>query len=312
MTIGNCRGSRAGGGKVDSFTELRTAFLQKRRIIRGLDNGCEETLMTSLNFDAYCKRIQYDGGTSPTFETLAGLLLAHTSKIPFENLDVLLHRPVRLDLDSVQGKLVRAGRGGYCFEHATLFAAVLETLGFQPARHAGRVVLFAPYTEVPRGHMFLTVPVEGTTFVVDPGFGPFSAPVPVPLVDGDTARADGRSYWMAREGDLWTLYVPRDDQAVAGWVTTLEMENRVDFEVANHFTATHPGSPFVNWIMLSAATPEGRINVMNRDVTILHGREVRTTKLSDRAALRALLAMHFGFDLPEVEQLAVPAVPEWQ
>jgi len=28
--------------------------------------------------------------------------------------------------------------------------------------------------------------------------------------------------------------------------------------------------------------------------------------------LRALLARHFGFDLPEIEQLRVPSIPEWQ
>ena len=34
-------------------------------------------------------------------------------------------------------------------------------------------------------------------------------------------------------------------------------------------------------------------------------------ELADRTALRELLAEHFGFDLPEVERLAVPAIPEW-
>ena len=31
----------------------------------------------------------------------------------------------------------------------------------------------------------------------------------------------------------------------------------------------------------------------------------------DRAALRRLLAEHFGFDLPEIERVAVPAISEW-
>ena len=31
-----------------------------------------------------------------------------------------------------------------------------------------------------------------------------------------------------------------------------------------------------------------------------------------RAALRALLVEHFGFDLPEVEQLRVPSIVEWE
>jgi len=82
--------------------------------------------------------------------------------------------------------------------------------------------------------------------------------------------------------------------------------------VFNHYIATHPKSPFVNWIFLSTVTPEGRVNVMNRKVTLLQGVDGSTTmELADRAALRGLVAEHFGFDLPEVERLTVPAIPEW-
>ncbi|HEX3573198.1 MAG TPA: arylamine N-acetyltransferase, partial [Rhodopila sp.] len=226
---------------------------------------------TSIDIDAYCRRIQWSGDRAPRLDTLAALLWAHTAHVSFENLDVLLRRPIRLDLDSLQDKLVRTGRGGYCFEHATLFAAVLETLGFTVNRQAARVVLFTPRTEAPRDHMFLTVPVDGTTYVVDPGFGPFAPRFPVPLVEA--AAGDGATHWMTREDGLWALHVTRDDQPAIGWLATLETANAVDFEVANHFTATHTGSPFLNWIMLSAMTPEGRVNVMNRDVTLLFGKE---------------------------------------
>ncbi len=269
-------------------------------------------MTASLDLDAYFARIQWGGGTRPTLDTLAGLLHAHTARIPFENLDVLLGRPVRLDLNALQGKLVRAGRGGYCFEHATLFAAVLEALGFRPVRHAARVVLFAPRTEMPRTHMFLSVAVEGARFIVDPGFGLYAPRVPVPLAEGEAVRIGGDRHWMARDGNVWVLHAQRGGQAVSGWVTTLEQENPIDFEVANHYVATHPASLFRNRIMLSAVTPEGRVNVMNRDVTVLRADGAESLQLADRAALRALLAEHFGFDLPEVEQLRVPAIREWE
>ena len=55
----------------------------------------------SLNLDAYFERINWGGGTNPTFATLAGLLRAHLLRIPFENFDILLGRGVRLDLDGV-------------------------------------------------------------------------------------------------------------------------------------------------------------------------------------------------------------------
>ena len=75
----------------------------------------------ALDLDAYFGRIGYSGARAPTLETLRAIHLRHALTIPFENLDPFLRRPVRLDLASLQGKLVRDRRGGYCFEHNLLF-----------------------------------------------------------------------------------------------------------------------------------------------------------------------------------------------
>ena len=82
--------------------------------------------------------------------------------------------------------------------------------------------------------------------------------------------------------------------------------------MGNHFTATHANSPFVNRIMMFVHTEHARVTVMNRDVTIWRGSQPHSTQLADRVALRALLVEHFGFDLPEVEHLRVPSIPEWE
>jgi len=266
---------------------------------------------TTLDLDGYLERIHYGGGTLPSFDTLVGILRAHMAAIPFENLDVLLGRPVRLDLDAVQHKLVRAHRGGYCFEQATLFAVVLERLGFHPIRHTARVVLVSPRTESPRTHMFLTVPLGEDTFVVDPGFGTLAPDVPVLLGEAVGAHTGAQTHWMVRDGNHWVLRAQTGDRELDCWVSTLDQDNLVDFEVGNHFTATHRTSPFVNRIMLRALTGDGRVSLMNRDLTIRRGNEVCTTQLADRTALRALLVQYFGFDLPEVERLLVPSIPEW-
>ena len=92
-----------------------------------------------VDLDAYFARIGYGGPAAPRLDVLNDLMSAHVQAVPFENLDVLLGRGIRIDLESLQNKLVHARRGGYCFEHATLFAAVLEQLGFQPTRHSSRV-----------------------------------------------------------------------------------------------------------------------------------------------------------------------------
>lgn len=268
-------------------------------------------MATAFDLDAYLDRIGWNGGTAPTLDTLEGLLDAHMAAIPFENLDVLLGRPPRLDLESLQEKVVRSRRGGYCFEQATLLASALEALGYRPSGHAARVTMFAPRTEVPRTHMFLVVPVGERAFVVDPGFGLLAPRAPVPLSEGAEARFGADSFRMVREGPWWTLRVESEGRTVDAWASTLDADNAMDFAMSNHWTATFPASPFVNRIMMRALTPEGRVSVSNRDVTIVRGDEVRTTQLADRAELRALVAGHFGFDLPEIERMRVPSVPEW-
>lgn len=262
-----------------------------------------------VDVDAYFARIGYAAAPRRDLATVARLLRAHMRAIPFENLDVLLGRGVDLDLPALHAKLVGARRGGYCFEHATLFSAMLETLGFTVRRHSARVVLVAPRTQSPRTHMFVTVELPEGTYVCDPGFGALAPEVPLPLVD-KSAPADA-THWMARDGDAWTMRARHDGNVVDAWVTTLEVDHPVDFVVANHYVATHPASAFRQRLLLRALTSAGRVGVMNRDVTFREGGCVRTETLSDRKALRALLRSHFGFDLPEVEAMKVPTVEEW-
>jgi N-hydroxyarylamine O-acetyltransferase len=95
------------------------------------------------------------------------------------------------------------------------------------------------------------------------------------------------------------------------WTATLEPQLPIDFQLANHWVSTASASPFVNRLMLRALTPSGRTSVMNRDVTLVNAGKTEKYQLADRQALRALLGEDFGFDLPEVETLRVPMVPEW-
>jgi N-hydroxyarylamine O-acetyltransferase len=267
-----------------------------------------------LDLDAYLARIAYRGPLGHDHAALAGILAAHMAAIPFENLDPLLGRPVRLDLEGLQAKLVTARRGGYCFEQATLLRAVLDRLGFAPATHSARVTVFVPRSEAPRTHMFLTVELPEGRFVLDPGFGGLAPRVPVPLAEGAVARIGDEEHHMVPErgaSGAWILRAKRGDTWVDAWVTTMERDYPVDFELGNFYTSQHPRSPFVNRLMLRALLPDGRVTVMNRDVTFVRGGRTETRRLADRAELRALLVEHFGVDLPEVERLRIPSEPEW-
>jgi N-hydroxyarylamine O-acetyltransferase len=261
----------------------------------------------TLDLERYFARIGWRGERSPTLATLAGLVRRHVEAVPFENLDVLLHRPIGLSLGALVAKLVDARRGGYCYEHATLFAHVLRALGFAVATHSARVIMLRPKAEAPRTHMFLTVALPEGTFVVDPGFGGLAPRAPVPL-DGSHVEVAGDEHWLERDGTDRMLTARTPDKIVAAWTTTLEEEFPIDFELANHYTSTHPESAFTQRLLARSYTPEGKLTIANRDVTLAG----RTWQLANRGELRGLLAKSYGFDLPEVTDLAIPSLPEWQ
>src|SRR6202040_4441701 len=77
---------------------------------------------------AYSKRTGYGGPREPNLALLRSLHRLHPSAIAFECLDPLLGRTVAIDVQSLETKLVRMVRGGYCFEQNGLFLHVLSTL----------------------------------------------------------------------------------------------------------------------------------------------------------------------------------------
>jgi N-hydroxyarylamine O-acetyltransferase len=216
---------------------------------------------------------------------------------------------VRLDLASIQHKLVRAARR-LLLRARDAFRRGARTTGFSPGS-TFRASRWPHAQHLAAGAHVSTVPVGDKWFVVDVGFGALAPQFPVPLLDAAKRRPDHATQWMARDGSLWVLRAKSEGRAVDAWVSTLEPDNPIDFEMANHYIATHPASPFVNRMLLCALGAEGLVTVMNRDATVWHGNVPHATRLPNRAALRRLLAQRFGFDLPEIEGLRVPSIVEW-
>lgn len=267
-------------------------------------------MANTFDLDAYLARIGYAGPRTPTYETLAGILPGHIANIPFEIFDIHLGRPFRLDHEGLKAKLITARRGGHCVEHASLMYAALHAIGFAPVRHSARVVLFAPRHETVRSHMFLSVTIDGDRYVVDPGFGLLACPHPIP-VDGTPVPIGAPTHRLVREGDDWILCVTRNGGETRGWISTMEEEYPVDFEMMQHYLVTHPSSFYTHNLVATAVTKEGLVNIMNLEASIIRHGAAQPTRLADRKALRLFVAEHFGFDLPELETIKVDAVPGW-
>jgi N-hydroxyarylamine O-acetyltransferase len=251
----------------------------------------------AVDLDAYLRRIGYSGGLEPVPAVLEALHLAHATHIPFENLDILLKRPIRLDLASLQGKLVAGGRGGYCFEQNLLFAAVLERVGYSVTRLAARVH-YRNQPKVPRTHILLRVEADGAAWIADVGFGLEGLLRPVPLVAGQEARQFAWTYRVTEGDGEWTLQSLRNGSWSELYSFTLEPCLPVDFEPANHYTATHPDSRFVRTLTAQLPTPEVRYRLRNRELVQDRGTTVTRRVLADDDELLAVLAQVFALRFP--------------
>jgi N-hydroxyarylamine O-acetyltransferase len=253
-----------------------------------------------VDLEAYFDRIGYDGPRRADRATLDALCLAHVKAIPFENLDVLLDRGVSLDDDAVDDKLVRARRGGYCFEHNTLMARVLAALGFEVKLLSGRVRISRPADFVPpRTHVFCRVEIGGESFLADVGVGGLSPTASLRLVADVVQQTPHEPRRLLREPARWLHQVKLGDAWADVCELTLEEMPRIDREVANWYTSTHPASHFRGRLMVARALDEGgRVTLLDRTLTVRGRGGEETREIASRAELLDVLAERFGLELP--------------
>jgi N-hydroxyarylamine O-acetyltransferase len=257
----------------------------------------DEWATGQLDLAAYLRRIDYDGDLAPAAATLAGLHRAHVAAIPFENADVMLGRGVRVDLPSIADKLVRRGRGGYCFEHGQLLAAALVQLGYRVDRLLARVG--GPHDV--RSHLVLRVHVGGQPWLADTGFGT-GLIEPLPFGDGAPHGQYGWTYRLRADGDHhWQLQERQDDD----WATLYQFDDQpqypADVLVANHFTSTYPDSSFVRQLVVIRKDPGGLRRLTGRRLSSTRPGQPASERHLDDAGFAAALTGTFGLRLSAEE-----------
>ena len=261
--------------------------------------------MSELDLDAYLARIGHGGSCEPSLGTLTALHAAHVTAIPFENLDILLGRTISLDLADLQAKIVAGRRGGYCFEQNALFLAVLERLGFRVVPLAARVR--AGMTGVrPRTHMLLRVELAEGAYLADVGFGGDGLVHPLSFEAGAEVHAAGVSHRLRSEDDLWALAANVNGEWADLYAFTLEPQHAVDYEMANHYTSTWPGSKFVQTLTAQRARADGRAVLRNRELAVRENGSIRTEHIRDPEHLLEVLDREFGLSFPAGTRFARP------
>jgi N-hydroxyarylamine O-acetyltransferase len=248
------------------------------------------------------------GQLRPAGDTLAVLHAAHLAAFPFENLDIMLGRGIRVDLGSIQAKLVGGRRGGYCFEQGQLLGAALEGLGFGVERLLARV--WRPDMISARTHLTLRVTAGGQRWLADAGFGASPAG-PVALDVSGPREISGWTYDIGPGGDpgTWEL---RELQA-GHWVTLYTVEEAsvhpIDIAMSNHFTSTYPGSWFTHQPIVARRDPDAIRSLLGRTYTVTRPGHVKERRDLTDAEWAQALAGDFGltFSAHDLDRLVATA-----
>jgi N-hydroxyarylamine O-acetyltransferase len=268
-------------------------------------------VMPTFDLSAYFARIGYTGPRAPSRAVLDEILRRHVCTIPFENLDVLLGRPIRTEAAVLEQKLVHGKRGGYCFEQNHLLLFALRALGFVAEPMIARVRWQVPAgTATGLTHMLVRVTLDERDWLADAGMGSLSLTAPLQMIDGleqDTphdrrrlVRRDGFFTQQVFFGGTWqdvSIFSPQTAAAI-------------DLEMGNWYSHTHSQAHFRNNLMAGRARADGRCTLLNREFTIryLDGRAEKRA-LGSPDELLDVLAEYFGLHFPAGTRFGPPGSP---
>lgn len=249
------------------------------------------TIEDVLDLGAYLARIGLRGEPS-----VASVHRAHVRAVPFENLDPHRGVPVSLAPEDLERKLVTERRGGYCFEQNLLLGAAFEALGARVEPLLARVRLGGDGQPRPRTHLVLRVTAGGETWLADVGFGLGTLLEPLAFAPGAEAVQSGWPFRLVADGPELVLRSVQDGTWVDLYGFVPEPVPRVDIEVSNWYTSTHPRSPFVTGFVVATHGEGTRASLRDWDGLALVEQTPEATVRTPvaREDVPDLLATRFG------------------
>jgi N-hydroxyarylamine O-acetyltransferase len=263
-----------------------------------------------MDVERYLRRLAIQELPQTDLSSLARLQYQHMLEVPFENLDVLLGRPIILEENRLYEKIVFDRRGGFCYELNGLFAGLLRRLGFGVTQLSASVYRpthndFGPEYD----HMALLVSLDGSgddqneNYLVDVGFGD-SFLAPIPFSTG-TGKDPSGEYLLRRLGISADLFV-LERRGVENWTPqyrfSLESRELGAFEERCRFHQTSPASSFTQNALTTRVTPQGRVSLTRENLTIsVRGITKAKTPVHTEQEYQWLLKKYFGFNFREDE-----------
>jgi arylamine N-acetyltransferase len=255
----------------------------------------------------YLTHLGLDGSGPPSVGALAELQARHLERVVFENLEIQRGRPTTVDYAESAERIVKHGRGGYCFHLNGAFGLLLEALGYDVSRRRGTV---QPPGEAPGrllNHLVVLVhglPTSGNpqgTWWTEVGFG--DGPTgPMALRAG--AREDDPHIYSIEPSPIyaggWRLL-----QGEAGSAGIVDADtappSAAEVAAAHERLSTSPESRFVRTATVQRRHARGADILRARWLSRVESAGTPTTLLADEAEWFAALADVFGLELSDFD-----------
>ena len=250
-----------------------------------------------MNVDKYLQRINFNGLTLPDLKTLQGLHLAHLQTVPFENLDIGLKRPIRIDEDSIWDKIVVNRRGGFCYELNGLFAWLLQQIGFKVTYLNARVFNQEGKLGIDFDHLALLVqmPDESERWLADVGFGD-SFILPLAFGEVEEQIQGLRAYRLKQTSNGYIVWQKNyDGKWERHYFFDLEPHKFPDeYKFACSYHQTSPKSSFTHKSIISRATSDGRVSLEEEKLILTQNGQRTEQIIESKDEYRELLQKYFG------------------
>jgi arylamine N-acetyltransferase len=244
---------------------------------------------------SYLDRIGYDGPVDRSAATLAALQECHVYAVPYENLDILHHIPLSLDIQDLIEKIVLRRRGGYCFELNSLFGWLLRELGFPVTDFIARFWREESNLPPKRHHHVLKVEAENAFYLCDVGVGGIVHRRPIKMIAGVEHWQGDECYRLERDSYYgWVLCELKKGEWNRLYSFTEEPQLPKDFKMASFWCENAPDSKFKDDAMVAIRTREGRNTVAGKEFRIFTSDGVRTFIPQSEQEFIEALSTYFG------------------
>ena len=244
--------------------------------------------IVAIKFEEYFKKLNIEP-KNPSLELVKALQKKHIATFSFNNIAVLLGKPISLDIDDIFEKIVIQNLGGYCFEHNALMYEVLKSLGFN-VRILVAKVLNNQDIDSPRTHRVTLLEWESERYIVDVGFGSLTPSVVLKL---NNNQEENSYKIVSPENKMYQLELQKEDSCFICYRFDLAEYTEADCVMGNFYSSQHPNAVFVNNFVVSLILPKMTLSFRNGSYHRISQEKTEVTGVKSVEQLQSILNDEF-------------------